>query len=162
MLSRYSASAWPWPDRRQAGQHPLANGFGILAQFLTAQTWAAPETQNHWRRLDSELNHLDGRKRVGASVTSRLLPAWTQDSGDDGLAARYSIFRDTDAPKTACTQPASPFYCSHVGVAQGHACCASCISPEAPRVPSPHDLTTSKNGDGSPTTRLLCESKGIC
>jgi hypothetical protein len=61
---------------------PLANGFGILAQFLTAQTWAAPETQNHWRRLDSKFNHLDGRKRVGASVASRVLPARTQEMMD--------------------------------------------------------------------------------
>ncbi|PMD58958.1 uncharacterized protein K444DRAFT_664145 [Hyaloscypha bicolor E] len=70
---------------------PLANGFGILAQFLTAQTWAAPETQNHWRRLDNKFNRLDRRKRVGASVlhlSSRALASRLDDLQERGTGRR--------------------------------------------------------------------------
>jgi len=105
MLPRYSASAWPRPDRQPAAQHPLANGFRILAQCLAAQTWAAPETQNDCWRLDSEFNRLDGQERVGASVYS---PSSRQPG--DALAARYSIFRQQDVPRTALHSAGRPMH----------------------------------------------------
>jgi len=140
MLSRYSASAWPRPDRRQAGQHPLANGFRILAQCLAAQTWAAPETQNRCRRLDSEFNRLDGQKSAWVPQFPARSP--TQEMG---LLHVTLYFESKTSRTTALHSAGRPMHFTRV--ARGHPFAGSCsVLPRLTSCGPPRAITVRVKG----------------
>jgi hypothetical protein len=149
MLSRYSASAWPRPDRRQAGQHPLANGFRILAQCLAAQTWAAPETQNRCRRLDSEFNRLDGQK----SAWVPQLPARSPTQEMDLL--HVTLYFESKTSRTTALHSAGRRM-HFTRVARGSSFCWQLLSAA-----SPHKLRPSTRDYGASQRILLSADESL-